>query len=147
MSTGDIIIKRINHDPITVKELSDASGVGETAVREQLKRLEEEGVIEQAEPNGRSKTFRLISQKPQEDTETEPQATRSGDGRGRSEVARARDEHVLATLAASDGMTRHELTEASGVGDLTYMSLWRLHKAGRVKKVQSGTRAPIWKVA
>lgn len=66
--------------------------------------------------------------------------------RSRAE-AQARDEQVFNALKkSSKGMTREQLREASGAGDLTYMSLWRLHKASRVEKRTGveGSKHPVW---
>ena len=74
----------------------------------------------------------------------EPRPEGAAGPRSREEAQR-RDAHVLATLAQhKDGLTREQLKEASGAGDLTYMSLWRLNKAGKVTKTTGGSRQPVW---
>lgn len=76
-----------------------------------------------------------------------PQTESSGRrGRPRSQEAIARDEAVFAALDNGAQLTRNEIAEKVGfAGGLTYLSIYRLRREGRVLKVSDGTTRRAWR--
>lgn len=167
--TTTTILAAIADEPKTVTEIVEETGLGETTVRKAVKDLEDAGRLEEAGKNGRAATYRAVGNEPEKETE-EPAPQPSTEslqellpggkspakkkearekGPDKREVAASRDRMLLETIKASgDGLTRVQLAEKADVKEsLVYMSLWRLHKAGDVEKVPTGTRTPVWKAA
>jgi hypothetical protein len=79
-----------------------------------------------------------------EATESTEQTSRRG--RPRSQEAIARDEAVYGTLADGAQLTRNEIAEKLGfAGGLTYLSIYRLRREGRVVRVSDGTTRRAWR--
>lgn len=69
-------------------------------------------------------------------------------GRPRSQEAMNRDEAVFSTLNDGAQLTRNEIAEKVGfTGGLTYLSLYRLQREGRVVRVADGTTRRAWRQA
>lgn len=67
-------------------------------------------------------------------------------GRPRSQEAMNRDEAVFETLNDGVQLTRNEIAEKVGfTGGLTYLSLYRLQREGRVVRVADGTTRRAWR--
>lgn len=67
-------------------------------------------------------------------------------GRPRSQEAMNRDLAVLETLNDGVQLTRNEIAEKVGfTGGLTYLSLYRLQREGRVTRVSDGTTRRAWR--
>lgn len=78
-------------------------------------------------------------------TGAEGEAT-SRRGRPRSQDAMNRDEAVFNTLNDGAQLTRNEIAEQVGfTGGLTYLSLYRLQREGRVTRVSDGTTRRAWR--
>lgn len=86
-------------------------------------------------------------QSPQEVPATEQEGeTSSRRGRPRSQEAMGRDEAVFETLNDGVQLTRNEIAEKVGAtGGLTYLSLYRLQREGRVVRVTDGTTRRAWR--
>lgn len=67
-------------------------------------------------------------------------------GRPRSQEAMGRDEAVFETLNGGAQLTRNEIAEKVGfTGGLTYLSLYRLKRDGRVVRVADGSTRRAWR--
>lgn len=77
----------------------------------------------------------------------ETAAPTSNRGRPRPAETQERDEKVYAAIAGSDRkVTREEIATGVGIkGSEAYLSLYRLHKAGRVERVREGGKH-VWGV-
>jgi hypothetical protein len=90
-------------------------------------------------------------QVPQDNTVTDQEVeSREGEtgrrGRPRSQEAMNRDLAVLETLNDGAQLTRNEIAEKVGfTGVLTYLSLYRLQREGRVARVSDGTTRRAWR--
>lgn len=78
--------------------------------------------------------------------QTDAQATGGRRGRPRSQEAMDRDQRVLDTLDNGQVKTRNEIAEELGfTGGLTYLSLYRLVREGKVVRVADGTTRRAWR--
>lgn len=123
----------------TVAQLVEATGKSESTIRKTLKTLVEAGAI--------TKTGTEYAIAPTPDT---VEGEKRGRGRPKDPFVQARDEEVFDILkkAGDEGKTVAEIAEVLEVKNtVAYLSVWRLRKDERVKKVLNGTRQPSWAVA
>lgn len=109
------------HGPSTVKELKLALGGSDSTIRKHLKALADSGAV--SADDGK---YALANGK----------ATGKAKGPSRShEQAEARDDAVLAIIKKAQSTTA-EVAKQAGISEsLAYVSIWRLQKLGKVRKV------------
>lgn len=81
-------------------------------------------------------------------TTEQPDTEKTGGRRGRprSQEAMERDQQVFSALDDGQVLTRNELAEKLGfTGGLTYLSLYRLVREGKVVRVADGTTRRAWR--
>lgn len=139
--TRQLVLDAIGTQELTVAEIAEATGRGETTVREAVKALVDDGTLV-ARKNGRALSYaRPVEASPPDD---------GHDGRSRTNrvaVAQERDRRVLEAIrqAGDDGARVGDLAASLELDrGLTYLSVWRMHKAGVVRKVATGSRSPSW---
>jgi predicted transcriptional regulator len=121
-----------------VRDIATVSGLSETTVRKQLKELETGGFARRV-PNATTQ-WEAVS-KHEDDAEPKSNGAQ-GRGRPRTPEAEARDGAVLALIKKGVGDTGEIAKSIGTTRGLAYLSVWRLVKAGLVKKEATGTRSP-----
>lgn len=126
--------------PAKVSVLCKVAGLSETSTRKLMKRLEAEGKVT------KDGQFYAVSQAEKDDTPS-PAATKRADVNARDELVfdvidKVRKEGEDSTIS------RTEIAAELGIpGSHAYLSLYRLHEAGKIERVHVGKRAPEWRVA
>lgn len=124
----------------TTAELVAATGKSETTVRKAVKALVEAGAVVK---EGKAFAIALTS-------EITENGAKRGRGRPKDPFVAVRDERVLEEVkaAGAEGVTVAVVAEKLELkASIVYLSVWRLRKSAKVKKVLNGTRQPSWAAA
>jgi ketosteroid isomerase-like protein len=152
MTTKELVREALSQGVVTMDKIMAQVGKSETTVRKALKELdavksdhgewtlpadpELVAVLEASLEKAQAKRAAKAEAKP---VAGEPKTDRN--------AARLRDENLVNHLLAGQPMTKAQLAEATGeTVSLTYVSIWRLQKAGRIEAVRDGSRTPAYKV-
>lgn len=122
----------------SVDYLAQVTGLSATTVRKTIKELEDGGFVQRNGANGRAWVFRAVTKNQEESM---PKSEPTADGRGQRAQAQERDALVLSLLPATVDEVAAKLKVKRSVA---YVSIWRLHRAGKVAKTATGTRTPVW---
>lgn len=153
MTTKELVREALSQGVVTLDKITAQVGKSETTVRKALKELgavkSDHGewtlpadpdlvkVLEESLEQAKAKRTKKVAAKPV-----------AGEPKTDKNAARLRDENLINHLVTTGKpMNKTQLAEATGeTVSLTYLSIWRLQKEGRIVAVRDGSRTPSYKV-
>lgn len=142
-----LVLAVLDGGGLTIAEVKKAVPCGETTARTALNDMLALGHVTKS--SGTPAVWEAVRtpepEKPAKAAGSNAASSQPGKASKGAEVAQARDSAVLASIAEAGikGKTRDQVAEDLGLSpSLTYLSMWRLQRDGRIELVLSGRRAP-----